>query len=61
MFCPYAVTRIIKTTSYFEYDEDGRNTKAETTEYNNAVFVDCQKENCGAYKNKRCCYNGSKT
>lgn len=57
MKCPYAVSRHTVSQTIFEYDEDGKQTFQQTTEQNNAEFVDCLKENCGAWHDGRCQYS----
>lgn len=57
MKCPYAVSRHTVSQTVFEYDEDGKQTFQQTTEHNNAEFVDCLKEECGAWCDGRCQYN----
>ena len=58
MKCPYAVNRDIISQSSYEYDEEGRQTVTTEIIHNDANFVNCMKEECGAYKNGRCNYKG---
>ena len=58
MICPYIVTRKIVTQWRPEYDEEGRQTFAETVEANEAIPIPCEKENCGAWRDGRCQYYG---
>lgn len=57
MKCPYAVNRVEKTISQFTYDEESRHIQTNSITENNAAFIDCLKEQCGAYKNGSCHYN----
>lgn len=58
MKCPYAVNRVIKTVTSFEYNAESIETKQETNEINKAVYCECLKEDCGAYNKdtQRCEY-----
>ena len=57
MKCPYAVSRHTVSQTIFEYDDDGKQTFQQTTDHNTAEFVDCLKENCGAWRDGKCQYN----
>ena len=57
MKCPYAVNRHTVSQTAFTYDESGNQTFQQTIENNTADFLDCLKEQCGAFRNGRCQYN----
>lgn len=57
MKCPYAVSRHTVSQTIFEYYEDGNQKFQQTIDHNTAEFVDCLKENCGAWNDGRCRYN----
>lgn len=57
MICPYAVNRLVVVKTKYEYNDENTQTGTVQTENSIANFVECQKENCGAYKDGRCCYN----
>lgn len=57
MKCPYAVDRHCVSQTKFEYDENGAETFRQTVEHNTATFVDCMKQECGAWQDGRCRYN----
>lgn len=59
MKCPYAVNRNSQSLWKYKYRDDGQQDKVFNTEINNAVFVDCLEENCGAWQNNKCCYGKS--
>ncbi len=59
MKCPYAVHRKTVTKTQMEYDDDGQQTSWVEAQNNMASFAECQKENCGAWQNGKCCYYGS--
>lgn len=56
MKCPYAVHRKTITQSHIEYDDEGKQTDWTEIQNNTAFFVECQKENCGAWQDSKCCY-----
>ncbi len=56
MKCPYAVTRVIRTHMDAEYNEQGCQTEYTEMQMNKAEFVDCAENECGAWKNGKCCY-----
>lgn len=58
MICPYIVTRRIVVQSRHEYNDGGANTASEQVEINEAVPIKCTCEDCGAWANGRCRYNG---
>lgn len=60
MKCPYAVNRQITTQTVIEYNEEGQETGSTVFSGNTAQFVDCLKEECGAYNadTKKCEYKG---
>lgn len=57
MKCPYVIDRKIITQTHIEHDEDGQQKDWTEVQNNKAVFAECEKENCGAWRNGRCCYN----
>lgn len=57
MKCPYAVTRKELTNTEMVYDDNGNQTAYIESKSNVAVFVECEKENCGAWHDGKCCYN----
>jgi hypothetical protein len=60
MKCPYAVHRQSTTQTVIEYAEDGQQKSWTEYQNNTAHFVDCQKEECGAFNPEtgRCEYKG---
>ena len=58
MKCPYAVHRITTTTTEHQYDEESKHIRTNEETTNQAVFVDCMKEECGAWQNGKCNYRG---
>lgn len=56
MKCPYAVHRKTVTQTKIEYDEDGKQDSWTEVQNNTAAFVECQKDNCGAWYDGRCHY-----
>jgi len=59
MICPYAVNRKVVTQTRMTYDENGQQTSWMEAQQNTAEFVECQKENCGAFHDGKCCYGCS--
>lgn len=57
MKCPYAVNRQMTTQTNFEYNVEGVQVFQQTVENNTASFVDCLKEECGAWKDGCCRYS----
>lgn len=57
MKCPYAVTRKELTRTEMVYDDNGCQTAYIETKSNAVVFVEREKENCGAWHDGKCCYN----
>ena len=57
MKCPYAVNRHLVQQSVYEYDDNGNQTSQQTIDHNTAEFVDCLKEDCGAWRDGCCMYN----
>lgn len=58
MKCPYVVTRKEINQTKMEYDENNNQTFYSEIRTNQGIFVDCEKENCGAWQNGKCCYAG---
>lgn len=56
MVCPYAVNRKVVTQSRIQYNDDGQQTSWVEAQTNTAEFVECQKENCAAFQDGKCCY-----
>lgn len=59
MKCPYAVTRREINQTNMEYDENGNQTSYSEIRNSIAMFVNCEKENCGAWRDGKCCYAGT--
>lgn len=56
MKCPYAVNRFRRTSTQIEYNEDGQQSEWTETEFTSAIFINCLREQCGAYnKSKQKC------
>ena len=58
MKCPYAVDRRTVMQTSFEYNEEGAEVFRQTVENNTASFVECLREECGAWQDGRCRYRG---
>ena len=59
MFCPYAVNRHVVQQHIYEYNEDGSTKMVETVDHNTASFVKCKENECGAWRDGKCCYGQS--
>ena len=59
MKCPYAVDRRTVAQTSFEYDEEGVEIFRQTVEDKTASFLDCLREECGAWQDGRCQYRGN--
>lgn len=59
MVCPYAVNRHSVSQTVYEYDAEGIMKMYQTIEHNNAEFIECKKEECGAWCNGRCNYGSN--
>lgn len=57
MKCPYAVNRKTVSQTTFYHDENGVQVFQQTIEDNQASFPDCLMQECGAWKDGRCCYH----
>lgn len=57
MFCPYAVNRHIVQQTTYEYNEDGTTKMHTTVDHNTATFIKCKKQECGAWRDGKCCYS----
>jgi hypothetical protein len=57
MKCPYVVNIQQTNVNKYEYDEDGKQTIHNHRLVEVRTFVECVKEDCGAYQNSKCCYN----
>lgn len=60
MKCPYAVHRQTIRQTTIEYNGENMQTGYTEIEKNSAAFLKCLKENCGAWQNGKCCYNGER-
>lgn len=61
MICPYNVKVHVTVQQWVqEYSEENENQlptgSTRTNEY--FKYMECVRENCGAFYNGRCCYNG---
>ena len=59
MFCPYAVNRHTVQQTVFEYNDDGSMKMSQTVDHNNAEFIKCKEQECGAWRDGKCCYQNS--
>ena len=59
MFCPYAVNRHTVQQTVFEYNEDGSMRMSQIIDHNNAEFIKCKEQECGAWRDGKCCYQNS--
>ena len=41
----------------YEYNNEGQQVFTVRIDQSNAEMIECEKENCGAWKNGECCYN----
>lgn len=58
MICPYIVhCKVIRQTSS-DFDDDGREIAWQQVEENQAVAMQCEKGNCAAWQDGKCCYRG---
>lgn len=57
MKCPYTVHRETTTQAKYAYNEDGTQKCYTEITSNRAEMIECEKENCGAWKNGKCCYS----
>ena len=60
MVCPYAVNRHSVQQTVYEYNEDGSVNMHQTIDNNTAEFLECKKNECGAWWNGRCNYGNNK-
>lgn len=58
MKCPYVVDRVVKTETKIEYNDENQEQGSTVTTCNKAYFAECQRSNCGAYQDGKCCYKG---
>ena len=56
--CPYAVDRRTVAQVSYEYNEEGVPVFQQTVENNTASFLECLREECGAWQDGRCRYRG---
>ena len=56
MFCPYAVDRHVVSQTIYEYNEDGTTKMQQTIDHNTAKFTECKQQECGAWRDGKCCY-----
>lgn len=62
MKCPYAVNRSIVTQTEIEYEKEEETfleSNSTVSQINTAWFVDCLEDDCGAFYDGRCHYNGN--
>lgn len=59
MKCPYTVHSRSVIQETYEYNDEGYQTATTRIENNTAKMVECEKENCGAWHDGKCCYAGS--
>ena len=57
MKCPYTVHRETTIQTNIRYDDDGKQKCYTEISNNRAEMIECEKENCGAWHNGRCCYS----
>lgn len=57
MKCPYTIHRHNVSQEKYEYDDEGKQILTTRIENSKAEMIDCEKENCGAWKDGKCCYN----
>lgn len=53
MKCPYAVSRHQVTQTTIEYNDEGQQIGYTEYQNNEAEFVDCLRENCGAFNKEK--------
>ena len=58
MICPYIVHRSVVTQNTSEFDSEDRETGWQQVQRNTATPMECQKENCAAWQDGKCCYRG---
>jgi hypothetical protein len=56
MKCPYTCNIKQTNLNKFSYDEDGKQNEHKHQLIENREFVECLKEDCGAYYNGKCNY-----
>lgn len=49
MKCPYAVNRIVQTKTEINYDAESKEDGSVVTTINNAEFINCLENQCGAF------------
>lgn len=59
MKCPYITHSRSVVEETYEYNDDGVQTAAIRIENNTAKMIECEKENCGAWHEGKCCYSVS--
>jgi hypothetical protein len=59
MICPYNIERITQTNQDgYGYDADGYNTRHGHVLIEQRKMMECQKENCAAWQDGKCCFRG---
>lgn len=56
MKCPYVIHRQTVIQTNTEYNQEGQQDNWIEVQNNTAEFAECQKENCGAWRDGRCHY-----
>lgn len=60
MICPFNHIHSEQVNqNVYEYDVDGRNTFHEHVFVEDRAFAECEKENCGVWRDGKCWYNGA--
>ena len=57
MKCPYTIHRYNILQEIYEYNNEGQQVFTVRIDQSNAEMIECEKENCGAWKNGECCCN----
>lgn len=58
MKCPYSLNVQRVNQWAYEYDDEGRGSFTELIEREGVSFVDCLREECGAFYEGRCHFQG---
>ena len=56
MKCPYVCDAVQTNEETYEYDENGNALAHHHVLKEHKVFANCLCEECGVYRNGRCCY-----
>lgn len=57
MKCPYTIHRQNVLHEIYEYNDEGQQVSTIRVDKSCAEMIECEKENCGAWKNGECCYS----